>query len=122
MESDANRLNTFNMNLNSGTVNVCKFLFYVVGEALEDGAGSTDDDKNVEKMEEMDPSPQRVAVHFRTVSTKVRERMFKRAMRDFRSAKVRTMDVIGKLHNTVDLVCIVTIWLGTVYFFFFFQT
>ncbi|KAK0058282.1 perilipin-2 [Biomphalaria pfeifferi] len=69
-----------------------------------------DDDNNEiegarpEQMTLMEPSPERVAVHFRTVSTKLRRRMFQKAMRDFQGAKLRTMEAVGKLHNTVDLI------------------
>uniref|UniRef100_A0A0B7AKY7 Perilipin n=1 Tax=Arion vulgaris TaxID=1028688 RepID=A0A0B7AKY7_9EUPU len=85
---------------------------YIPEEPLEESAsegddsskGSTETDEKVEAMEEMEPSPQRVVIHFRTVSKKLRERMFKRAMRDFRNAKVRTGETIGKLHSAVDLI------------------
>lgn len=57
-----------------------------------------------EQMELMAPNAERVVVHFKVVSNKLRKRMFQRAMHDFQGAKLRTLDAIGKLHNTVDLV------------------
>ncbi|BFZ01088.1 hypothetical protein BsWGS_04126 [Bradybaena similaris] len=85
--------------------------YYIPEEKTKDNAAAEDvdddseeDEESVEKMEEMEPSPQRVAVHFQTVSRKLRERMFKRAMKKFQNAKVRTMDTVGKLNNTVDLI------------------
>ncbi|CAG5123455.1 unnamed protein product [Candidula unifasciata] len=70
----------------------------------DDDSDDSAKDESVEKMEEMEPSPQRVAVHFQTVSKKLRERMFKRAMRNYQNAKVRTLDTVGKLNNAVDLI------------------
>ena len=43
------------------------------------------------------------------LSTKLRQRMYKRAMRDLRGLQVRSQERLQKLHFTVDLVCIVKI-------------
>ncbi|XP_059152986.1 uncharacterized protein LOC131938809 [Physella acuta] len=76
----------------------------------EESDGSRDNDgapyemNKPEQMELMAPSAERVAVHFKVVSNKLRKRMFQRAMQDFQGAKLKTLDAIGKLHNTVDLI------------------
>ncbi|CAL1528182.1 unnamed protein product [Lymnaea stagnalis] len=57
-----------------------------------------------EEMALMEPSTERVVVHFKSVSNKLRRRMFQKAMKDFQGAKLRTVEAIGKLHNTVDLI------------------
>ncbi|XP_005104625.1 perilipin-2 [Aplysia californica] len=72
-------------------------------ESSED-AQDNGSENEVQEMEVMEPSPERVQVHFRTVSKKLRRRLFQRAMRDYQGAKARTAEAVGKLHGVVDLI------------------
>jgi len=69
-----------------------------------DSNTSSQPNDEVEEMEEMEPTPERVVVHFKTVSRKIRQRLFQRAMKDLKGAKVRTQEALNKLHGVVDLI------------------
>ena len=73
----------------------------VVGSELE-----------LEQMHQMNPTPERVVVHLKSVSKKLRQRLFQRAMRDYKGAQTRTQEALGKLHGVVDLVSMYTGWLN----------
>ena len=60
--------------------------------------------QEMEQMQEMPPSPARVAVHLQLVSSKLRRRLHRRARQDFQSAKKRTLESLCQLQQTLDIV------------------
>ena len=91
-------------------VSISKLFFHKDDEST-DGTGQAclDDDNgdhfgHLEQMTEMNPTPERVAVHLKCVSKKLRQRLFHRAMRNYKGAQERTQEAFGKLHGVVDLV------------------
>lgn len=81
------------------------------GNDLPQGEDTNDDDEEevvgseleLEQMHQMNPTPERVVVHLKSVSKKLRQRLFQRAMRDYKGAQTRTQEALGKLHGVVDL-------------------
>ncbi|RUS91579.1 hypothetical protein EGW08_000694 [Elysia chlorotica] len=69
------------------------------GDEEENGAGV----QEMEQMQEMPPSPARVAIHLQLVSSKLRRRLHRRARQDFQNAKKRTMDSLSQLQHTLDI-------------------
>lgn len=65
---------------------------------------SLQDNNDIQEMDVMEPTPERVVIHFKTVSRKLRRRLFQKAMRDFQGAKVRTQESLGNFHGVVDLI------------------
>ncbi|KAK3750383.1 hypothetical protein RRG08_015876 [Elysia crispata] len=59
--------------------------------------------QEMEQMQEMPPSPARVAVHLQLVSSKLRRRLHRRARQDFQSAKKRTLESLCQLQQTLDI-------------------
>lgn len=59
--------------------------------------------QDIAQMEEMPPTPARVAMHLQLVSAKLRRRLHQRAQQDFQNAKKRTMDSLSQLQKTLDI-------------------